>query len=197
MGKIKYLNKIRELFQKSPLVTISSLKRILGREKGYIHVMLNNLVRKGEIFRVTRGKYSQHDDPTVAVYCFQPSYLGLQNALSIHNLWEQETNIIILTTQTVREGLRKCMGSRILLKRIPPALFFGVEYKQYGNFYVPVSDIEKTFLDLLYFRQLTGRQLISHFRKKLDRDKLNTYLSKYEQNFQKEVRKLLKIGRGK
>src|SRR3989344_7333709 len=151
MGKIKYLKKEREFFRKTPIVTISSLKKIIKKDNGYIYLMLNNMVCSGEIYRITRGMYSIYNDPVISVFCFKPSYLGLQEALSVHNLWEQETNTVILTTKTVREGIRNIAGNKVILKRLPKKLFFGIVYKQYGDFYLPVSDIEKTLLDLIYF----------------------------------------------
>ena len=192
MGKIKHLSKVRELFKKSPVVDISSLKKILGKKENYVYLMLNNLVKKREIFRITRGKYSRYEDPSLAVYCFKPAYLGLQDALSIHGLWEQETNTIILTTRIVREGTRQIMGSNVLLKRLPKELFFGVEYKQYGGFYVPISDTEKTFLDLVYFSQPLDKKEIEDLRKVIDVKKLQKYLHNYDKETKEIVKKLLK-----
>ena len=192
MGKIKHLSKVRELFKKSPVVDISSLKKILGKKENYVYLMLNNLVKKRELFRITRGKYSRYEDPSLAVYCFKPAYLGLQDALSIHGLWEQETNTIILTTRIVREGTRQIMGSNVLLKRLPKELFFGVEYKQYGGFYVPISDTEKTFLDLVYFSQPLDKKEIEDLRKVIDVKKLQKYLHNYDKETKEIVKKLLK-----
>lgn len=193
MGKIKHLTKVRELFKKSPVVNISSLKKILGKKENYVYLLLNNMIKKGEIFRITRGKYSRFEDPSLAVYCFKPAYLGLQDAFSIHGLWEQETNTIILTTKTVREGIREMMGSNVLLRRLPRELFFGVEYKQYGDFYVPVSDIEKTFLDLVHFSQPLDKKETANLRKIIDVKKLQKYLHNYDKETKEEVKKLLKL----
>lgn len=190
MGKIKYIDKVRTLFNKSPVVSVTSLKNILGKD--YTYLLLHNMVRKGEIHRIARGFYSRHDDSTVSVFCFKPAYLGLQNALSVHDLWEQETNIIILTTKIVREGSRKVCGSNVLIRRIPKNLFFGIEYKQYGELYVPVSDIEKTFLDLSYFRQPIDRGLIETFKKKMDIKRVKEYLKKYDKVFQRQILSVLK-----
>jgi hypothetical protein len=185
MGKIKYIDKIRTLLSKSPVISLTFLKNILGDK--YAYLLLHNMVKKKEIYRITRGFYSHHEDPTVSVFCFKPAYLGLQNALSVHALWEQETNIIILTTKTVREGVRRICESNVLIRRIPKNLFFGIEYKQYGEFYVPVSDIEKTFLDLIYLRQPVDEVLLRVFRGKIDRQKLDLYLMEYDERFRKRV----------
>lgn len=179
MGAVKHRDKVLNFFQKTPVAKITSLKKIVGEKSTYVYLMLNKMVQRGELYRLTRGMYSLSDDPTLAVFCFKPAYLGLQEALSVHNLWEQETNVIILTTKTVREGVRSISGSKVLLRRISPKLFFGIEYKKYGNFHVPVSDVEKTFLDLVYFNQPLDKGLLKQFKKRIDSKKLKKYSKRY------------------
>lgn len=154
--------------------------------------MLNQMVKKKEVYRLTRGFYSLHNDPTLAVFCFKPAYLGLQEALSIHNLWEQETNTVILTTKTVREGIRNIAGNKVILKRLPKKLFFGVEYKQYGDFYLPVSDIEKTLLDLIYFQQPIDKELVQKFKENINLKKLKQDLSHYDQKTKDKIKQIIK-----
>jgi len=113
MGKIKYRQAVLEFIAKTPVVTLASLKKMAGER--YVHLLVHTLIKKRELYRLARGCYSRREDPTLTVFCFQPAYLGLQNALSIHNLWEQETNAIILTTKTVREGRRTVCGNDALL----------------------------------------------------------------------------------
>src|SRR3989344_2649183 len=125
MGKIKYLKKVREFFRKTPIVTISSLKKIIKKDNGYIYLMLNNMVCSGEIYRITR--------------------------------------------------------------RIKSKYFFGFEYKKYGDFYVPVSDIEKTLIDLVYFCQPLDREVVHNFRTKLNMKKLQIYIKRYDSSTAEKV----------
>ncbi len=192
MGTIKYLTKIRELLKKTPVIHISSIRRIIGEKNTYAYLLLNKMVRKGEFFRLTKGWYSSQDDPTLAVFCFKPSYLGLQEALSIHNLWEQETNTIILTTQTVREGQRIILKKNVVVRRLPKKLFFGIEYKLYGGMYVPVSDMEKTFLDLIYFNQPIDVGIIKIVKKKNNLKKMQEYLKHYDKETKQKVQEIIK-----
>ena len=61
MGKIKYIVKIRQFFRDSPVVDISSLKRFIAKkDKDYIYLIINNLLKKGEIKRITKGYYTIH-----------------------------------------------------------------------------------------------------------------------------------------
>src|SRR3989338_3328365 len=118
MGKIKHIQKVRDYLKRTHVAHIQSIKNIIGNNE-YAHLLIHHMLKKKEIYRIAKGWYSRSKDPTLAVFCFKPSYLGLQEALSIHNLWEQETNTIILTTQTVREGLRSVFGNNLQLRRIP------------------------------------------------------------------------------
>src|SRR3989344_3575180 len=164
---------------------------MLGKKSHYAHLLVHNLVKRGELKRITRGNNSIHDDPLLFAFCLKPAYLGLQEALSIHHLWEQETNVILLTPRKVRTGMRTVFGSHILIRRIKPDHFFGFEYQEYGNWYVPVSDLEKTFIDLAYFNQPLDKKLLQTFRKKLNRNQLRKYLTRYPARIAHKIRKLL------
>lgn len=193
MGTVKYRNAVLKLIRETPVVTVDSIRKIAGEP--YAYLMLHTMVKKGELHRITRGFYSRFDDPTMSVFCFQPAYLGLQNALSIHNIWEQETNSVILTTKKIREGTREILGNNVLVRHIPAKYYFGVEYVQYGEAYFPVSDIEKTLIDFVYFGQSPGKEILSSMKKNIDRRKLQKYLKEYEPGFSSLF--LAKTGIGK
>jgi len=193
MGKIKYITEVREFFKKSPVVDISSLKRFIKKKnKKYVYLLIHNLLKKGEIKQVTKGYYSIYEDPSLIVFCFKPSYLGLQNALSFHNLWEQETVPVILTTRNLRKGIREVFGRNVFIRRIDKRYIFGFEYYKDGDFYFPYSDIEKTFIDMVYFKQPLDKEVIAEFRKKIDKKKLNKYLIRYPIDFRRKVLKIIK-----
>jgi len=183
MGKIRYIQDIRSFFKKNIIVNLSSLKKFIPKKrKDYIYLLINNMLKKGEIKRITKGYYSLEEDPSLAVFCFKPSYLGLQNALSIHGLWEQETNPIIITTKKIRQGIRKVSENNIVLHRISPKYFFGIEYLKEGNIYFPVSDKEKTFIDLIYFNQNIDKETLKEFKKRINNKRIKIYLKKYSKN---------------
>ncbi|MEM5870187.1 MAG: hypothetical protein QXR09_03430, partial [Candidatus Aenigmatarchaeota archaeon] len=146
---------------------------------------------KDEIKRVVKGWYSLYDDPIISVFCFRPAYIGLQEALSIHNLWEQETNVVIVSTRKIRTGVRKVFNSNVILHRIDEKYFFGYDYINYEKFFVPVSDIEKTLIDLVYFNEIPSKDVLVEIKKKLNKDKLNTYLKKFQPKFRERVINLI------
>lgn len=194
MGKIKYLKHIKEFIGKKPVVSINEIKTIthfltqrFELNEEYIYLLLHNLIKKGELRKIARGWYSKYDDPMYSVLCFKPSYLGLEQALSIHNLWEQESNVVVITSKKIRPGVRKVLDSNIIIHRIETRYLFGVEFIKYGEFYLPVSDIEKTLIDLIYFKRKLDKDIIKEFKKRVDGAKLNDYLKRYPSRIGKQV----------
>lgn len=186
MGKQKYQTRIMELFKKSPVLNFTSIERIINK-KQYTKQLIRNLILNGKIKQLTKGYYSLTEDPALIVFCLKPSYLGLQNALSFHNLWEQETIPIVITSKKVRTGIRNVFNSNVLIRRIDKKYFFGFEYLKQGDFYLPYSDIEKTFIDLIYFQEDLSKEVIREMLKRINYKKLKSYLEVYPKRFQKKV----------
>ena len=59
---------------------------------------------------------------------------------------------------------------------------FGIEYKNDGKYFLPYSDIEKTFIDMGIFRQKMSPEILNKFREKINQKKLKVYLKKYSIN---------------
>ncbi len=199
MGKEKYIRDIENLFKKSAVVDFASINRIVRHKKKvkqYAKQLVRNLIKRGKIHKIGKGLYTSLDETPLAVFSFSPAYLGLQDALSFHNLWEQETNPVVITVRNVRKGLRIVMGRNVLVRRINKKYLFGFEYYKYPlddrDIYLPYSDIEKTFIDIIYFRQPLDKETIREFRKKIDVNKLKGYLKVYPLNFKKKVMKIFK-----
>lgn len=190
MGKEKHLKKIEELFKKSPVINFASIERVVkqaGKIEQYSKQLVRNLILKGKIRRLTKSFYTIHEDPSLAVFCFKPAYLGLQDALSFHNLWEQETIPVIITARKVRTGIRKVFGVNVLIKRLDKKYFFGFNYYKHENFYLPYSDIEKTLIDLVYFKEKPNKEVTRNIIKKINTKKLNSYLKVYPKWIKKRI----------
>lgn len=167
------------------------LTSALTPTKGHAYILVNHLLKRGEIRRVTRGYYTIHEEPSLLVYCTRPAYIGLQDAMSFHDLWEQGTTPIIITARKVRPGVRRVLGQNVLVRRISAKYFFGYEYHTSGDFLLPVSDVEKTFIDMVYFKEMR-EDLAERFRKRVNRDKLARYLKEYRSDFRKKVIQVLR-----
>ncbi len=190
MGKIKYLLEIEQLFEKSLVVDHASIQKHV-KNKNYTKQIIHHLLKKGKIKRITKGFYTRRDDPQLAVFCFKPAYLGLQDALSMHNLWEQETIPVIITTRKIRPGIRTILGTNVFIRRIEKKYFFGYEYVQQGDLYLPYSTIEKTLIDLVYYKEKISSETLKAFQKKIDHEKLQADLKNYEEAIRKKVLSLL------
>jgi len=169
-----------------------SIERIVGKSKksSYAKLMVHNLLKKGKIRKIGKGVYTKHNEISLAVFSFKPAYLGLQTALSHHGLWEQETIPVIITTKKVRRGLRRLIGGNVLLKNINKKYFFGLEYAKEGNFYLPYSDLEKTFIDMVVFNQKIDEEVLKKIKKKVNKQKFLGYLKIYPLNIQKRLQKI-------
>ncbi len=162
-------------------------------KRGYLDLLVHQLVKGKRLFRIRNGVYSFSDDTQLAGFAFQPFYYGLQDALSLHGLWEQETNPVVITTRKVRNGIRKFGDSNYVVRRISKRLFFGFESLKYGEYWVPVSTIEKTLIDLVYFKQYLPPDLKIEFRKRCDRKRLAELLKRCPPWLAKQVRKIIRI----
>ena len=190
MGKEKYLRDVEALFSKSPVVSYSSIEKVgMHRKKGkeYVKRLIHYLTVSGRIKRLAKGHYTVLDDVSLAVFCFKPAYFGLQDALSYHNLWEQESIPVIITSRKVRPGVRTVLGKNVMVRRILRKYFFGVEYSLQGKIALPYTDVEKTFIDMVYFREKLSGELLAAFMERLNRKKLKAYLKLYSQRFRERV----------
>lgn len=192
MGKKVHIDKVRRFARTTPVFTARDVESLVG-ERRYALLMLHQMVGRGEIHRVTRGFYSLHDDPVVSVFALRPAYIGLQDALSIRGLWEQETNVVVVTAGRARPGVREFLGSRVVVHRIDPSRFFGFDHVRYSEgFYLPVSDLEKTLIDLVYFRELPGKELAGELASKADQGVLERYLKRYDPAFVARFRRAVR-----
>jgi len=63
---------------------------------------------------------------------------------------------------------------------------------QYNGFWVPVSDLEKTLIDMVYFKIGIRNELKPSILKALDRKKLKSYLEHYDKRVNAKIRAELK-----
>ena len=191
MGKQIHLKKVEYLFEKSLVVDFKSIARIIG-SNSYARLLIYNLLKKNKIKKLGKGYYTKYDENSLAVFAFKPAYLGLQCALSHFDLWEQETIPVIITTKKIRRGLRKVFGTNILIRNINNKYFFGFKFEEEGNFYLPYSDIEKTFIDMVVFNQKVDDDSLKNIKKTVNNKILENYLKKYSSKMREKIRKKLR-----
>lgn len=195
---MKYIRYVREHFSDPgfPTVTLSDIRTALKSRKisdAYLKRLINYMMRSGELKRITKGAYTLHDDVTVVGFAFRPFYYGLENALTIRGMWEQGTNPVVMTTKKVRAGIRKFGDSNYVVQRVDRKLFFGHELVRYYDFWVPVSDSEKTMIDFVYFRHHLRGDVLKGLKRMTDRKRLEGYLKSYPPEFRRAFTKAVNI----
>lgn len=187
---MKYVKEFRDHFSKQPVFTINEAKIFLKNRKisqSYLHQFVHYLLKKHELIRISRGVYTFHDDVSVAGFAFRPFYYGLEDALSIHGLWQQETNPVVVTIRKVRTGVRSFNGRNYVVRHIAREMFFGYELIRHSEFWLPVATIEKTLIDFFYFRIPLSEELSSTFRESVNKEKLNELLLEIPKKQRKHI----------
>ncbi len=190
MGKIK--KEVKKILKESSVFTNKDVDMII-RNESYTNLFLHNLAKREEAYRLTRGCYSWIEDPFLSVFCFRPAYLGLEFTLSFYEIWDQEANPVIITPKKVRGGTRKVLGTNIVVHRIKQEYFFGINFLKHDEFYLPISDIEKTVLDFIYFNALPAEDVWNNLLDRVNEKKISSYIKNYPKKQQVEMRNKIEI----
>ncbi|MEW5954993.1 MAG: hypothetical protein AB1626_00450 [Candidatus Micrarchaeota archaeon] len=191
---MKYAKELRQVFGQTPVFSTRDVAirfRDKGMTRDYAKELLHVLSKKGEVSRIRKGAYSFSRDAQVVGAAFSPYYYGLHDALSLRNLWEQETNPVVITPRRVRPGVRTFLGGNYLVKRIAPKMFFGFECMKYGDFWINVATPEKTLVDFAYFNQRLPETALAELTAAVDEKKLAKTLAKCSAKLRRKVRKML------
>ena len=149
-----YKKRFSEYFSRKPMFTSNEAERYLSRygaAEGYSKLLLHNMVKKNELLRLTKGVYTFSKNEAVSGYAFRPFYYGMEYALTIRKTWTQQSVPIVMTTTKANPGVRLVMGYKVIVRRINKKYFFGFDYVNYSNLFIPVSRPEKIILDFLYY----------------------------------------------
>jgi predicted transcriptional regulator of viral defense system len=200
MGEhLKYVKEFISHFSRFPLFSFSSAKLFFsfyGSNEVYAKKFISNMLKDGRLYRITKGYYSFNKSIFVVGLAYKPYYYGLEYALTYHGLWNQQANITVLTTQKVREGVRSAFGINYVLKRIPQRLFFGFRsINVEAKYNVHISDVEKTFLDMVYFDRYIGADTMERLAERMDLQKVSKYAKLYGEDFSEKVASIIKGGR--
>jgi len=177
--------------------------------RGYVRELLAQLLKSGWLIRIKRGTYAwtgsipggNRVHPfVVATRLVQPSAISYWSAMSHHGLTEQVPLVVScctpkkVVTPSMRQanarddGERHCwkMGDiRCEYTTIKPEHFFGVEEVWIDqSFRVPITDRERTILDLFAHPRMFGGMgeaiaVLNEHVDTLDTDKLVSYTVQY------------------
>lgn len=183
---MKYKAAFIEFFTRQAIFTTEDARRfltILGAGEAYVRLMLHNMVKSGGLHSIGKGAYTFHRNEVAIGFKFRPFYYGLQYALTIRRIWTQQSVPVIITTGNANPGLRDIMGTRVILHRISKKAFFGFEYINYGELFVPVSDPEKTLLDFDYYGISLDPETRVALKNRVNETKFHEYASKLDSRY--------------
>ena len=188
---MKYVKQFLAYFNGFPTFTARDARLFLNRSGAnidYYRIFMHNIVKSGRAFAIRKGHYSLHDDPMIAGFAFSPFYYGLETALTHYKLWDYMTPLTIITVQRVSSASKEILGRNVSIRRIARKNLFGysmIEYKD--GIYVPISDIEKTLIDSVYFNAGFNREVYRALASRIDRKRLQGYLKHYSAIVRKRV----------
>jgi len=184
------------------LVTIAVVAETLNLSRVKASKRLSQWAKQGLLKRVGPGTYLPvplellesprilEDGWILVPELFLPGYVGGWTAAEHHGLTEQlfrET--VVITSKSFRSKKQTIDGSRFLLKLVTPKKIFGTENVWSGQTKIPVSDIEKTIIDMLDTPFIGGG--IQHVA-----ECYKTYIKHPDKNLEKLITYAEQLGNG-
>lgn len=179
------VNELASKFRTYPAFTYREAKIYLdgiGVNTKNLARIISYLKKTGKIGSLGKGVYTYNKDSPVIGFGYSPFYYGLLYAMSIREFWTQDSRPELVTIRQVRRTQLKTPDEKVVFftHHISADRFFGFDFIKYGEFTVPVSDAEKTLIDLFYFRVRLPLQEYSRVLKSVNVTKLRKYISKYD-----------------
>ena len=149
--------KYQELKDKIKGFIVFSLNEIRKTAPGFHRRRLNEWQEKGYIKKLRRGYYMFSDlslqEETLFLMAnklYGPSYVSLETALSYYGLIPE--GVYSMTSVSTKKTSRfKTPITSFIYRNIKPELFFGYRLEKYGGQRFKMAEIEKAFLDYVYF----------------------------------------------
>jgi len=150
---VKYLEE-----EEIQIFEIQNLKSVLDLDNRKINEIVENLVVKGFLSRIEKGKYCRanfRDENVIGTFLAKESAVAYWSALNLHGLTEQFPNkIFIQTTQLKKEV--EFAGTIYQFVKIQPKKRTGIVFNSYGNYRYAITDVEKTIVDCFDLPQYSG-----------------------------------------
>ncbi len=159
----------------SKKVIFSTLEfsRIFNLKRAIAWVYLHRMVKKGLIFRVSKGLYSLTDNPIViASHLTFPSYLSYYTALYFYNLLDEIPNEIFVVTSR-RSMDRVIFDTRIRFIRMKK--LFGYKKVNYEEYWIFLAEKERLILDLMLKPICPSKFIFKVLESGIDFKKLEKY----------------------
>ncbi|MCL4326378.1 MAG: hypothetical protein M1481_06130 [Candidatus Thermoplasmatota archaeon] len=157
--------------------------------------LLSYMKSNGKLYALRKGVYTFKKDDMVSGFSYSPFYYGLLSALTIRELWTQNSRPDIITIKKVRTSNVSIFDDpkdRIFVHHMSAKYFFGFDVVRYGTMKVLVSDPEKTLIDLFYYKVKLAIQNYSGLLRAVNTKKLRRYLKVYDKRTARIVMEFVK-----
>lgn len=178
---------------------LKEISQVAGISASYIPKLIQNLIKHGILRQCMRGIYTLDNSLLsgpplsnfeIAHYIVQPSAICCWSAFSLHHLTDQVIRSVYMVSplhQTMRHTSKyiyQIDHTPIIIIRVHPDNFFGIEKKWLTEIPIYVTDLERTLIDGLVRPQYCGGffEVIHAFKEaegRIDGQKLVQYAKRY------------------
>ena len=82
-------------------------------------------------------------------------------------------------------------SGKVFIRKINRKMFFGFNGVKYFDYWIQVTDVEKTLIDFVYFKEPLQSIVLEKMKERTDKKKLNGYLKRCSTKVKKSVLSLL------
>lgn len=140
------------------IFSLAGLKELLGDKVDDINELVENLVHKGILSRIERGKYCRHnfrDEKVIGSFLVPDGTVGYWSALHHYGLTEQFPNSLFIQTTHAKQD-KEVFGVYYKFIRIKKSKQTGMVTEGYGNHIYRITSMEKTIADCFDLPQYSG-----------------------------------------
>lgn len=137
---------------------LEEIETKLDRTFDNVNEILENLVHKGLLSRIERGKFCKatfRDENVIGTFVVKKGVVAYWSALNLHGLTEQFSNTVFVQT-THKKNDKSIFGVHYKFIKISESKRRGIVKEGFGNHSYYITDIEKTIVDCFDLPQYSG-----------------------------------------
>ena len=137
---------------------LEEIESKLNQRFDNINEILENLVHKGILSRIERGKFCKatfRDEKVIGTFAVKKGVVAYWTALNLHGLTEQFPNTVFIQT-THKKRDKSLFGVSYKFVKISESKRCGIIKEGYGNHSYYMTDVEKTLVDCFDLPQYSG-----------------------------------------
>jgi predicted transcriptional regulator of viral defense system len=165
------------------IFSITGIESKLSRQFPNLNKILENLVHKGFLSRIEKGKYCRanfRNEYAIGCFLAENSTVAYWSALNLHGLTEQFPNVVILQTDKLKKN-KIVFGTSYKFVKVADYKMAGIQTQGQGNHQYRITNIEKTIVDCFDLPEYSGgyAELIRAFNQaQLSSDRMIEYCRK-------------------